>query len=56
VPAAGEVLVRGGLLGIEVGQGQARTVESLFERSSFTHVETIRDLAGIPRVVTGRAR
>lgn len=56
VPAAGEVLVRGGLLGIEVGQGQARTVESLFERSRFTHVETIRDLAGIPRVVTGRAR
>jgi release factor glutamine methyltransferase len=56
VPAAVEVLVRGGLLGIEVGQGQARTVESLFERSAFTHVETIRDLAGIPRVVTGRAR
>jgi release factor glutamine methyltransferase len=56
VPAAGEVLVRGGMLGIEVGQGQARTVESLFERSGFTHVETIRDLAGIPRVVTGRAR
>ena len=56
IPAAAEVLVRGGLLGVEVGQGQARTVESLFERSRFTHVETIRDLAGIPRVVTGRAR
>jgi release factor glutamine methyltransferase len=55
VPAAAEVLVRGGMLGIEVGQGQSRTVESLFERSGFTHVETIRDLAGIPRVVTGRA-
>jgi release factor glutamine methyltransferase len=56
VPAAAEVLVRGGTLGIEVGQGQARTVESLFERSGFTHVETTRDLAGIPRVVIGRAR
>jgi release factor glutamine methyltransferase len=56
VPAAAEVLVRGGRLAIEVGQGQARTVESLFERSGFTQVEAIRDLAGIPRVVTGRAR
>ena len=54
VPAAVEVLVRGGMLAVEVGQGQARSVEGLFERSRFTHVETIRDLAGIPRVVTGR--
>jgi release factor glutamine methyltransferase len=54
VPAAADVLVRGGVLAVEVGQGQARVVEGLFERSRFTHVETIRDLAGIPRVVTGR--
>jgi release factor glutamine methyltransferase len=54
IPASSDVLVRGGMLGVEVGQGQSRTVESLFERSGFTHVETIRDLAGIPRVVTGR--
>jgi release factor glutamine methyltransferase len=54
VPAAADVLVRGGMLAVEVGQGQARLVEGLFERSRFTHVETIRDLAGIPRVVTGR--
>jgi release factor glutamine methyltransferase len=56
VPAAAEVLVRGGMLGIEVGQGQSRAVEGLYERAGFVHVETIRDLAGIPRVVTGRAR
>jgi release factor glutamine methyltransferase len=56
IPAAADVLVRGGRLGIEVGQGQSRAVESLFERSGFTQVEAIRDLAGIPRVVTGRAR
>jgi release factor glutamine methyltransferase len=56
VPAAAEVLVRGGRLGIEVGQGQSRSVESLFERAGFTQVESIRDLAGIPRVVTGRVR
>jgi release factor glutamine methyltransferase len=55
VPAAAEVLVRGGRLAIEVGQGQSRNVEALFERSGFTQVESIRDLAGIPRVVTGRA-
>jgi release factor glutamine methyltransferase len=55
VPAAREVLVRGGRLAVEIGQGQSRTVEALFERSGFNHVEAIRDLAGIPRVVTGRA-
>jgi release factor glutamine methyltransferase len=54
IPAAAEVLVRGGVLGVEVGQGQARSVEALFERARFTRVETIRDLAGIPRVVKGR--
>jgi release factor glutamine methyltransferase len=56
IPAAADVLVRGGRLAIEVGQGQSRAVESLFERSGFTQVEVTRDLAGIPRVVTGRAR
>jgi release factor glutamine methyltransferase len=56
IPAAGDVLVRGGRLAVEVGQGQSRAVESLFERSGFSQVEAIRDLAGIPRVVTGRAR
>jgi release factor glutamine methyltransferase len=54
VPAAAEVLSRGGTLGIEVGQGQSRAVESLFERSGLRAVETKRDLAGIPRVVKGR--
>jgi len=54
VPAAAEVLSRGGMLGIEVGQGQSRAVEALFERSGLRGVETRRDLAGIPRVVKGR--
>jgi release factor glutamine methyltransferase len=56
IPAAADVLVRGGRLAIEVGQGQSRAVEALFERSGFAQVEATRDLAGIPRVVTGRAR
>jgi release factor glutamine methyltransferase len=54
VPAAADVLSRGGVLGIEVGQGQSRAVETLFERSGMRGVETERDLAGIPRVVKGR--
>jgi release factor glutamine methyltransferase len=54
VPAAAEVLRRGGKLGVEVGQGQSREVEALFERAGLRSVETKRDLAGIPRVVTGR--
>jgi release factor glutamine methyltransferase len=54
VPAAVEVLRPGGLLGMEVGQGQSRAVEALFERSGLRLLETQRDLAGIPRVVRGR--
>jgi release factor glutamine methyltransferase len=54
VPAAAEVLRPGGLLALEVGQGQSRAVEALFERSGLRLLETQRDLAGIPRVVRGR--
>ena len=49
-----EVLRPGGLLALEVGQGQSRAVETLFERSGLRLAETQRDLAGIPRVVRGR--
>ena len=54
VPAALEVLRPGGLLALEVGQGQSRAVEAIFERSGLRLLETQRDLAGIPRVVRGR--
>ena len=54
VPAVAEVLRPGGLLGLEVGQGQSRAVEAIFERSGLRLLETQRDLAGIPRVVRGR--
>jgi release factor glutamine methyltransferase len=54
VPAVAEVLRPGGLLGVEVGQGQSRAVEAVFERSGLRLLETQRDLAGIPRVVRGR--
>jgi release factor glutamine methyltransferase len=54
VPEATQTLVRGGMLGMEVGQGQSRAVEAMFEKAGLRAVETKRDLAGIPRVVTGR--
>ena len=54
VPEAAQTLVRGGMLGMEVGQGQSRAVEAMFEKAGLRAVETTRDLAGIPRVVTGR--
>ena len=54
VPAAIEVLRPGGMLALEVGQGQSRAVEALFERSGLRLLETQRDLARIPRVVRGR--
>jgi len=54
VPAAIEVLRPGGMLALEVGQGQSRAVEAIFERSGLRLLETQRDLARIPRVVRGR--
>ncbi len=54
VPAAIDVLRPGGMLAVEVGQGQSRAVETLFERSGLRLLETQRDLAQIPRVVRGR--
>jgi release factor glutamine methyltransferase len=54
VAEAAPTLVRAGLLAVEVGQGQSRAVEALFEKAGLRAVETKRDLAGIPRVVTGR--
>src|SRR5438067_491426 len=48
------VLRPGGMLAMEVGQGQSRAVEALFERSGMRLLETQRDLARIPRVVRGR--
>jgi release factor glutamine methyltransferase len=40
---------------MEVGAGQAATVSDLLVATGFARVETRRDLAGIQRVVVGRA-
>jgi release factor glutamine methyltransferase len=42
-------------LAVEVGEGQAAAVAELFRDAGFSEVETRRDLAGIERVVVGRA-
>jgi release factor glutamine methyltransferase len=47
--------VAAGALGLEVGAGQADTVAGLMRRAGFEAVEARRDLAGIERVVIGKA-
>jgi release factor glutamine methyltransferase len=44
-----------GALAVEVGEGQTETVGALMREAGFGAIETRRDLAGIERVVLGRA-
>ncbi|HEX7278521.1 MAG TPA: peptide chain release factor N(5)-glutamine methyltransferase [Solirubrobacterales bacterium] len=46
---------KSGGLAVEVGEGQAPAVAALFREAGFGEIETRRDLAGIERVVIGRA-
>jgi release factor glutamine methyltransferase len=46
----------GGVLALEVGEGQAEAVSRLMREAGLGAVETRADLAGIPRVVYGRRR
>jgi release factor glutamine methyltransferase len=48
-------LAAGGRIVVEVGQGQADAVAAMFCGSRLESVETVPDLAGIPRVVTARS-
>lgn len=48
-------LREGGLLALEVGQGQAGRVAALLAEAGFSELQSLMDLAGIPRVVLGRA-
>ncbi|MFZ5827421.1 MAG: peptide chain release factor N(5)-glutamine methyltransferase [Bacillota bacterium] len=45
----------GGMLGVEVGAGQARAVASLFRQTGLVDVTLYHDTAGIERVVIGSA-
>jgi release factor glutamine methyltransferase len=49
-------MVRGGVLGLEVGEGQAGAVRELLVEAGFAAIETRRDLSGIERVVRGTKR
>jgi release factor glutamine methyltransferase len=53
IEAAKAFLVPGGTLAIEVGAGQAASVEALFARAGFTGVGRALDYAKIERVVHG---
>ena len=54
VAQARTALVPGGLLGLEIGFGQAREVMELLAPDAYANIEVTDDLAGIPRVVTAR--
>jgi len=43
-----------GVVGLEVGEGQAGAVVAMLDAAGFTGMETRRDLAGIERIVVGR--
>jgi release factor glutamine methyltransferase len=55
VPALASIMIKGGLVGMEMGRGQAVRVESCFRRAGFVDLEVSDDPAGIPRVITGRS-
>lgn len=50
------LLAPGGLLAVEVGQGQAGTVANLWRAADLRDVAVVKDYAGVGRVVTGIAR
>jgi release factor glutamine methyltransferase len=52
---AGEHLVSGGTLALEVGHDQAEAVAGLLRERGYEDVRATRDLSGIERVVSGRA-
>ncbi|MEP7208568.1 MAG: peptide chain release factor N(5)-glutamine methyltransferase [Casimicrobiaceae bacterium] len=47
-------LAPGGSVAVEHGYDQAETVRSLFGDAGFTEIRTTRDIAGVPRVTSGR--
>ena len=53
IPIAFDALKSGGLLVLEVGQGQAPTVTSMLVSAGFVEIATRHDLAAIERVVSG---
>jgi release factor glutamine methyltransferase len=54
VPAAYSALVPGGFLALEIGYGQADSVDGLLRGAGFDGMEFTPDLQGIPRVVSAQ--
>jgi release factor glutamine methyltransferase len=54
VAAAPALLAAGGVLALEIGDGQAEAARALLSDAGFTDVQTRKDLAGVERVVSGR--
>ena len=48
-------LVRGGVIAVEVGAGQAHDVASLFEEAGYIEIDKTKDYGGHQRVVSARA-
>src|SRR6185369_7207349 len=53
VAEAPGLLAPGGVLALEIGDGQAEPTRTLLQAAGFTDVQTRKDLAGIERVVSG---
>ena len=53
VGEAPALLAPGGVLALEIGDGQAAATRALLEAAAFTDVQTRKDLAGIERIVSG---
>lgn len=51
IPLAKQALAPGGALMLEIGQGQADTVDDLLREAGFTTVMRRPDLQGIPRII-----
>jgi len=54
IPASGGFLNDDGLIMLEIGAGQAKDVSGIMESSGYTQIETIRDFAGIERIIQAR--
>ena len=52
-PAASGLLRDGGFVAVEVGVGQAEAVQEMADGAGYGGIESVCDLAGIPRVVIG---
>jgi release factor glutamine methyltransferase len=53
ITEAGNYLLSGGILAVEIGWEQGEAVTKLFERNHFQNVECHKDLCGKDRLVTG---